>query len=266
MKKGYYAEHAVDKSAVNDDYFLHTHTGHEIFMFVKGNCQFNIEGNIYDLQPNDIIIASANELHRVVHLSSEQYERYIIFLDEDFFSKNNCTEFAGLFQNHSFGKNSRIAADFATSSGIVEAIKKIQYYDGIGELTVAKCIIVELLYLLKKNMETVPNENYHSEHMQKIVAYINANLTEDLSLESLAKRFNISVSYIGHQFKKHMRMTVKSYVTYKRLMLARSLVKSGSSLLEASIDAGFTTYSSFYRMYVREFKASPGKDLREEIS
>lgn len=262
MKKGFYSEHSVDKSAVNEDYFLHTHTGHEIFMFVSGNCQFNIEGNLYPLKPYDIVIASADELHRIVHLSPERYERYIIFLDSDFFVKNNCTQFANIFQKHNLGKNNYIDAETAFSSGLVDTIKKIQTYDAEGETTVAKSIIIELLYLLKKTAPSIPKESYNAKFIQDIVSYINEHLTENLTLNTLSDKFNISVSGIGNMFKKYMRMTIKSYITYKRLIYAQQLYKSGRTLLEASIEAGFHNYSNFYRMYVKEFNHSPKTDMK----
>ncbi len=131
-----------------------------------------------------------------------------------------------------------------------------QYYSE-GEYTVAKAVLTELLYMLGKCTHTPIEESYNSRYMRDVVKYINQNLSSDLSLNSLSAQFHISPSHISRLLKKHMKMSVKKYITYKRLLLAKELFAEGMSLLDASSSAGFQNYSNFYRMYIKEFGVPP---------
>ena len=63
---------SIDDVILKKNYVLHTHdTMHEIILFISGDCEFYVEGNIYKLNPYDIVIASNNELHRMVHNSPQ---------------------------------------------------------------------------------------------------------------------------------------------------------------------------------------------------
>ncbi len=92
-----------------------------------------------------------------------------------------------------------------------------------------------------------------------IIAYIDKNITETLTLDILAKNFGVSTSYLSHQFKTHTGVSVFRYIKLKRLNLAKNYYESGLSLTEAAISAGFAEYSLFYKAYRKEFGESPSK-------
>lgn len=257
-------DHSIDISADNINYHLHDHNRYEILLFISGNSQFNAEGHLYDLHPYDLVFTSRNELHRIVHLSPEKYERYNISFTADFFAMNDCLKYANTFENKIPGANNYISADVVIASGMLDVIKKMCKYYQEGELIVAKCALIELLYMMSAATPLISKAAGNSAYIQNIVAYINNNLTEDLSLNALSRRFHISVSHISAMFKKYMKTSPKKYITHKRLLYAKELYSDGKTLLEASIEAGFSNYSTFYRMYVDEFEEAPRINLTKE--
>lgn len=76
----------IDNTPKNDAEFkLHNHDNlYEIDLFLSGNAEFHIEGNIYRAHPHDIFIARPYEMHHNVFLSSDKYERIVIFISLDF--------------------------------------------------------------------------------------------------------------------------------------------------------------------------------------
>lgn len=258
-------DHSIDISADNTNYHLHDHNWYEILLFVSGNSQFNAEGHLYDLHPYDLVFTSRNELHRIVHLSPEKYERYNITFTADFFAMNDCLKYANTFENKIPGANNYISADVVINSGMLNAVKKLCKYYQEDEPIVAKCALIELLYLMNKATPLISKEASNSAYIQNIVTYINNNLTEDLNLNALSRHFHLSVSHISSMFKKYMKISPKRYITYKRLLYAKELYSDGKSLLEASIEAGFSNYSTFYRMYVNEFGEAPRLNLTKEL-
>ena len=85
-------------------------------------------------------------------------------------------------------------------------------------------------------------------------------MTEELSLDLLAKRFFLSKSYLNQQFRQATGTTIWDYVLLKRLMQARSAIRSGVPATEAFRARGFNDYSSFYRRYKGRFGVAPNAD------
>ena len=91
----------------------------------------------------------------------------------------------------------------------------------------------------------------------EILAYINSNLSRELSLDLLSKRFFISKNHLNRIFKIATGVTVWEYVKLKRLIMARNSILTGSSAIEACQNSGFNDYSAFYRAYKERFGVSP---------
>ena len=93
--------------------------------------------------------------------------------------------------------------------------------------------------------------------MEEILRYIAAHLTEPLSVEDLARRFYISRYYLMHRFKAVTGYTVHQYITQKRLLRAAEEIRSGTPVMKAAEQAGFSEYSTFLRAFQNTFHMSP---------
>ena len=98
-------------------------------------------------------------------------------------------------------------------------------------------------------------------HTDEIIAYINKNITKELSLEELSQRFNVSKYYLSHFFKAHTGLTLFRYIKLKRLGLVKKYYESGLPLTKSAMKAGFADYSIFYKAYRNEYGKSPSKDF-----
>ncbi|MCZ6633173.1 MAG: cupin domain-containing protein [bacterium] len=57
---------------------LHSHDlGHEIFLILQGQCEFNIEGDIQVLGPGQMCVALSDEMHQVRVIGDEQMIMYL---------------------------------------------------------------------------------------------------------------------------------------------------------------------------------------------
>ncbi len=95
--------------------------------------------------------------------------------------------------------------------------------------------------------------NKSSNRIKQIEKYIDDHITEDLSLTFLSKKFKMNKYYLCHCFKESSGYPLMRYIKNKRLFLAQSYCESGMNLLEASMEAGFKNYSSFYNAWQSEF-------------
>ncbi len=66
-------------------------------------------------------------------------------------------------------------------------------------------------------------------------------------------------------FKAETGYTIGSYITYRRLLLARDLIEEGAPITEACFAAGFRDYSTFSRSYKAEFQEPPRNLQRTRV-
>lgn len=93
--------------------------------------------------------------------------------------------------------------------------------------------------------------------MQKVLTYINSNYTQPMKIADLAKRFNISVSYLSHEFAKYTNRSIYEYILYRRVMLAKEMMHTEASLNSIAYQCGFNDYSNFLRMFSKIVGLSP---------
>ena len=103
-----------------------------------------------------------------------------------------------------------------------------------------------------------------NEKILSILTYLNAHLTEDLSIDDLASRFYLSRSYLMHTFKEQTGYTIGGYLLTKRLFLAKELIAAGTPITEVCYSCGFQNYSTFSRAYKKSFGESP-RDYRQSL-
>ena len=96
-----------------------------------------------------------------------------------------------------------------------------------------------------------------NERVVAIVRYLDRHLTEDISIEELAERFYLSKYHMMRLFRRETGATIHGYLTERRLMLARELMKGGMSATDACFRAGFRSYCSFTRAYGKRFGSTP---------
>ena len=105
--------------------------------------------------------------------------------------------------------------------------------------------------------EIHPEENALSEDIRQSAQYILRNLTQQLSLDELAKLCGLSVSSYKQKFKSQMGITPRNYINMQKIELAKQLLESGVSVTETSMKLGFNTSSYFTTVFKKYTSQSP---------
>lgn len=88
--------------------------------------------------------------------------------------------------------------------------------------------------------------------------YINRHLTEDLTLERLAKRVSLSPFYFSRRFKQETGYTPYHYIYTSRIHLARFYLKtSEDTVKEIGYRCGFKSEHSFCTAFKNEMGQTP---------
>lgn len=95
--------------------------------------------------------------------------------------------------------------------------------------------------------------------MDDVFRFIRANLTGDLSLETLEEQFFVSRHHLCREFKKLTGQTIHSYIVKSRLDLCKKYIEMGKPIKEVYALGGFGSYNHFFRAFKTEFGMTPKK-------
>ena len=265
--RDYYSYHDTDFSLQHQyshvpdqsKFVLHTHPKAEIYYFVGGAGVFHIEGSAYPLESGDLLLMQSAESHYIELDKSQPYERKVLHFNLNALSAVD-------------PKGVLWAPFLAREPGKQNLYKPHQFRGGSCEhyfdtmMTAAYdprvsifAGLIPLMHELCALQAAAANETNPEEDTTayRIMRYLNQNLDKQISLDSICKKFYISKSQLCRVFRDSTGVTVKQYLTAKRLVRAKQMIDSGLPPTHTYLDCGFNDYSSFYRAYIKYYGAAP---------
>ncbi|WP_127497250.1 AraC family transcriptional regulator [Paenibacillus glycanilyticus] len=102
--------------------------------------------------------------------------------------------------------------------------------------------------------------------IQQTIDYIEAHISEELSLSRLAQVARLSDFHFHRVFLSMAGETVMEYVRKRRLAVsAYQVAYSDAKLIDIALDAGFQNHETFTRAFKRMFEMTPGEYRKREI-
>lgn len=240
----------------------HVHNCYEIIHFINFSGNYSVEGHIYEFNNDDILITNPSELHRALLPPDTIYASHQLLLREAFLAEfilNDYNPFRKL-KYRELGCQNKISSSIVKEYGLNDLFNQIAWYhdNALPESRVMlKALCLQLLTHVNNIVTIEKNKKESPNSIQDILIYINANLTEKLTLKLLEERFNISRYYISRLFKQQIGYSFVEYTTIKRIQLAKELMLNGMYASEAALEAGFGDYSNFYRSFKHTLGISP---------
>lgn len=104
----------------------------------------------------------------------------------------------------------------------------------------------------RKHLGNVPDT------MQKILGYIERNISRGVTLEETAEHCHMSSSYLSRLFKKNTGVNFVCYATERRMALAKELLeKSDLSVTTIALELSYNDVQYFYKSFKKVFGMSP---------
>ena len=103
------------------------------------------------------------------------------------------------------------------------------------------------------------SKTYETELFKKALIIMNENIAEQLSVNELADRLNISISNLKRLFDKYAGMSVHKYFLTLKIKVATLFLKNGISVNEVSESLGFSSQGYFSATYKRETGNNPSQ-------
>lgn len=245
---------------------FHQHTFYEVFFFISGNVDYIIEGKTYHLRPGDLLITNNQDIHRPDIKAGKPYERYVLWLDYNFFNQVNIhdEDLLSCFEDAAQKDYRLIRPDDShviTLKKIAELICREKSSSLFGSHILTMSYIMEFLVTLSRcyfdSLDASDNDVTENDITNRAIEYINENITSDLSLDEIAQKMFISKFYLSKQFKQFTGLSVYQYIIKKRLTISRNLIKNGIPVTTAYINSGFNDYSNYLKAFKREFGKNP---------
>lgn len=260
----------------------------KMYLFLAGDASYQMNGQIYSLRPNDILLISSDNAYcPAVSFSAPIYECIILWVNVDFFThtSQSGTDLAACFKHALQNERSLFRPDSANLSRLLNACNSIeqeQTMDALGNKILIYSYVIEILTLLNRAyfepgcllcpnplFDRWPQDNEITENelINQSLLYINSHIAESLTLDTIASHFYISKNYFSHLFKRHTGCSPYQYIMKKRLNLAYDMLCQGASVSDACETCGFNDYSNFLKAFRRTFGKNPSevknKDTRK---
>lgn len=250
----------------------HIHREMEIGFLLRGNISLRIGNETYSLKAMDGYLINPLQPHEFY---SDEQDTIILAIQisprifESFFSEIPLMRYAGgpelrrvIDDEREYAALFEICRDLAQSY----LIQKEGYeYDCFVLITT---VLAKLNRLMKD--ENISNEEWkpirqRMERMMNITDYIDHNFYRKLLLEEIAEKENLTMPYLSHIFKDVLGMCFQDYLKKKRFEHARSLILgTNRSLLDISIESGYSDPRYLIRMFEDEFGCTPREYRRQK--
>ena len=244
----------------------HYHEFHKLVFFRAGKVTYAVEGMLSDLQARDIVIVPMGCVHRVECTPGMGYDRSILYISPDFLrrrSREDCDLERCFSLCREQGRHVLRAAApvseslWQTMRSLEQSMAEADY----GQKLLSDALMCQLLIRLAReaageDSSLAPSRAVNSKAVD-ILRYINENLTQDISIDSLSEQFFISKYHMMRSFRAETGFTIHGYIAEKRLLAARELIASGKSAAEACYACGYKDYSAFSRAFKKQFGQSP---------
>ena len=102
--------------------------------------------------------------------------------------------------------------------------------------------------------------------MEKILAYIDLNLDQELSVARITQSTNVSKSTLYRNFHSYFGCTINEYITKRRLEYAHSLLGTTQlGIEEIARTAGFSGATHFGKLFKKKYGVTPLKYRKQQL-
>lgn len=264
-KRGYLLDdfrlfHLKDREGTNIDY--HYHEFCKLLMLRSGSGGYTVDGQRYSLDTGDIVLIGSGCVHRPEFEHGSLYERVIIYISPEFLQQQSTSDCSliDIFNGEHGHVLHLHQPDILWS--LSDALEKELSKDDYGRVILSNGLLLRLLIEIARGIRNpqttfakpiVPSDS----RILDILRYIDAHLTEELSIDILAEEFFISKFHMMRLFKQETGRSIHDYLQERRLLFARDLIRQGVSATDSCFQSGFRSYSSFTRAYAKHFGTTP---------
>ncbi len=242
---------------------VHWHDEVEIIYIQKGRITIFIEEAVFHATAGDLFLVNSGELH-FMESDDMSVEYYTILFPLEFISFRTEDEveqevFLPLRQKKLLFPR---VLEESNQYEMAEWIKKListneEKLSGYQLRT--RILLLEMMEYLIKGKLLQPTDYANTNHLQRdLIAFVQKNYTEKISLSMLAKEFHLSEKYLSWYFKEHFSISFMQYVVHLRMLKAKDmLVTTADSITDVAMSCGYPSVNLFIRNFKETYGITP---------
>lgn len=267
-RRGYLNEdfrlfHLADSSLPELEY--HYHSFHKLVFLLAGKAGYAIEGQHYTLEPGDFVLVGSGSIHRPEIIPGTFYERIILYISPEYLTAcasdgcdpGQCFRLAQSEFRYVYHAGAEILS-------ILRQLETAEREQLFGAKLLCTALFLQLAVAVNRTVSAGSGVDaaVGDAKTVSILHYLNLHLREPLSIDELAARFYVSKYHMMRRFREETGYSIHSYLSEKRLLLARQLLQNGEPPSAVCECVGFQSYAAFARAYRGHFGVSPANDKR----
>lgn len=248
-----------DKEASLHPRVLHSHDAFsEVLLILEGECSFFISGRLWKVKAGDLVFFNAGIAHDQRTNPGQALVNYTVAVTG--FQYNNCRP--NCLLPDEVDPVVPTGESFPQLKSMFQLIyRRLENYE-VGSDQIAhyltQALLAEIKALVAKQEAEIPGERNEIPLATRVRAYLDENFCEDINLQGLATRFNISSYYLAHIFKDQFGYPPLQYILRRRIGLAQTLlITTDLPVGEIGARVGYANPSHFNMIFTKNVGISP---------
>lgn len=252
---------------------IHLHNNcYEIIQVIKGKGSIVIGQNRYPYTPGGVYIIKAFLLHSSC-VREQPYIRSKLSINasciDEILNHLDLNEyFAPLLQQNN-GVYLPLSPQIANQvDELLKHLAECFESQDMESDAVGLSLLLNLLTFLRTEYNSgVRSPPLPNTPISRVIKYINLNISEQLTLDTIAKSNNISKFYLCKLFKKEQGISIMNFILNQRLMLVKNQLRVTSlSCSDIAMAIGFSNFSSFCQQFKKKEGMTPSEYRRKHQS
>ncbi|MDE6389548.1 MAG: AraC family transcriptional regulator [Lachnospiraceae bacterium] len=246
----------------------HWHNALEIIMPVENHYDIEACGQRYHVQPDEILFIPAGEMHTLY--APEKGTRFIFQFDVSVISRINgyntmqslmaaCLHITKFSHPHIYNTVRQLLFQMRDEYFSSDDFRELSIYSYLTKLLVA--IGRDLLHdTVMFSNARIGKQREYIQRFKNVISYIDDHYTQNLSLEAIAAYSGFSKYHFSRLFKQYTNYTYYEYLIFRRIKAAEELLtQPGLSVTEIALQSGFSSISSFNRIFKQKKGCTPSE-------
>ena len=237
-----------------------SHDFFELYFLLSGSREIFIQNKLFVLNKNSLCVIPPYSIHKT---EGDAYIRYNLYISQEFLTEAELNFLNKLAHNVAFKLSSEqmsfisLLFEKATEQHITDATLQTNHFVTFAKTALAYLSVQPNLSPLSP-AGTTASYSYFNTTIMQIVSYINENYQNQISLNSLSKKFFISKITLCKRFRQAMNCSVVQYLTYVRLNKAKQYLFTTNKDMETIAEiCGFSSGNYFSLIFKKHFGISP---------
>ncbi|MBO5283438.1 MAG: helix-turn-helix transcriptional regulator [Lachnospiraceae bacterium] len=264
MNKPYEMYYKIDVAAYPVG--AHTHNVAELYLTLTELPEVLLNDTVSRVKSGSLIIIPPFCVHQLYHEQGVEYERYILNLNIEWLNSVLSDHSINIDYLKYADKPAIISLDARQQAALTDKMNQFLSVQAKNDLdTLAHFFAVFGLIdslvrsVQKNNTFEQPIMTEAQKKVNEIIAYINENLMNGITVEQIAEHFYLNKDYLSRLFSRCTHTTIGRYVAFQRISKAQELLREGKTVTQVQEMMVYSSYAHFFKAFQKMTGISPSK-------